>query len=385
MRILYILKHNPWGIGGGCYACRNYLELFSELFKDSCFDVLICSEYLESRTSKEFVNCTFYPVSPRSKISQYLSPVTQILHRHQRVAVGMIEKNQYDYCIFDHNSIAGSLVGLCKKKGIKTIVLNHNCELEYFRDNNSRLKNFLLLSSVRKNERKAYLECDYNIFLTDEDWGLFKSIYGESRTKAIVGGCFNPKTYVAPSISMKSIVLPSKKHLKMVISGTLGNVQNIDGINFFLNDLLPYVPHNVQIVLAGKNPPVSLIERLNSLSPRVMIVPNPKNIDMIVHDCDIFLCPTRLGGGIKLRIMDGFRNGLPVLTHAVSARGYNEFERVGFMWKFENAIDFENALLEIITRLSEERNLKRQIQNYANEKFSFWNAVFTFKKKMQIM
>lgn len=383
MRILYILKHNPWGIGGGCYACRNYLELFTELFKDSCFDVLICSEYLESQISKDFVNCTFYPVSPRNKISQYLSPITQILHRHQRVAVSMIKKNQYDYCIFDHNSIAGSLVSICKKKGVKTIVLNHNCELEYFRDNNSRLKNLLLLPSVRKNERKAYLKCDYNIFLTDEDQDLFKNIYGESGTKTIVGGCFNPKIYVAPS--MKSIVLSSKKHLKMVISGTLGNVQNLDGINFFLNDLLPYVPNNVQIVLAGKNPPVSLIERLNSLSPRVTIVPNPKNIDMIVHDCDIFLCPTRLGGGIKLRIMDGFRNGLPVLTHAVSARGYNEFERVGFMWKFENAIDFENALLEIISRLSEEKNLKRQIQNYANEKFSFRNAVFIFKKNMQIM
>ena len=157
MRILYILKHNPWGIGGGCYACRNYLELFTEVFKDSCFDVLICSEYLEGRTSKDFVNCTFYPVSPRNKISQYLSPVTQILHRHQRVAVSMIEKNLYDYCIFDHNSIAGSLVSICKKKGIKTIVLNHNCELEYFRDNNSWLKNLLLLPSVRKNERKAYL------------------------------------------------------------------------------------------------------------------------------------------------------------------------------------------------------------------------------------
>ena len=34
MRILYVLKHNPWGIGGGCYACRNYLQLFTTMFAD---------------------------------------------------------------------------------------------------------------------------------------------------------------------------------------------------------------------------------------------------------------------------------------------------------------------------------------------------------------
>lgn len=144
MKILYILKHNPWGIGGGCYACRNYLELFSELFLQDNIDVLICSEYLQNPIVPNLKNCEFIPVPPRSKFSQYLSPITHILHRHQELATKMLQRNHYDYCIFDHNSIAGSLVDLCKQKGIKTIVLNHNCELEYFKDNNSKLKNILL-------------------------------------------------------------------------------------------------------------------------------------------------------------------------------------------------------------------------------------------------
>lgn len=62
MRILYILKHNPWGIGGGCYACRNYLELFSELFKESQIDACICEEYLKQANVNEFPNVSFIPV-----------------------------------------------------------------------------------------------------------------------------------------------------------------------------------------------------------------------------------------------------------------------------------------------------------------------------------
>lgn len=356
MKLLYILKHNPWGIGGGCYACRNYLELFTELFKDSCFDVLICSEYLESQISKDFVNCTFYPVSPRNKISQYLSPVTQILHRHQRVAVSMIKKNQYDYCIFDHNSIAGSLVSICKKKGVKTIVLNHNCELEYFRDNNSRLKNLLLLPSVRKNERKAYLKCDYNIFLTDEDRDLFKNIYGESRTKAIEGGCFYGKDEV-----IEENLLPFNVECPIVvISGTVGNAQNLDGINYFLSELYPSLPDNVSIVIAGKNPPHELIKKIEHF-PNIRVIANPQNILDVVRKCDIFLCPTRLGGGMKLRIMDGLRCGLPVLSHRVSARGYKDFEKKGFMYEFDSADEFSRAFEQIFNLIKQNKQLRKEI------------------------
>ena len=374
MRILYILKHNPWGIGGGCYACRNYLELFTELFKDSCFDVLICSEYLEGRTSKDFVNCTFYPVSPRNKISQYLSPVTQILHRHQRVAVSMIEKNLYDYCIFDHNSIAGSLVGICKKKGIKTIVLNHNCELEYFRDNNSWLKNLLLLPSVRKNERKAYLKCDYNIFLTDEDRDLFKNIYGESGTKTVVGGCFLRKGDV-----INHSVMPfNAACVKLVISGTIGNVQNRDGINFFLDELYEYLPENIEVVITGRNPTEEIIKKVAKLK-NVSIIANPADILEIVGKCDVLVCPTRLGGGMKLRLIDGLRCGLPVISHKVSARGYTAFVNKGFVCQFETAEEFGSCLVKVIDLIQNGKIDKTIIGKCAEDIFSFEAALKRLK------
>ena len=374
MRILYILKHNPWGIGGGCYACRNYLELFTEVFKDSCFDVLICSEYLESQISKDFVNCTFYPVSPRNKISQYLSPVTQILHRHQQVAVSMIKKNQYDYCIFDHNSIAGSLVSICKKKGIKTIVLNHNCELEYFRDNNSWLKNLLLLPSVRKNERKAYLKCDYNIFLTDEDRDLFKNIYGESGTKTVVGGCFLRKGDV-----INHSVMPfNAACVKLVISGTIGNVQNRDGINFFLDELYEYLPENIEVVITGRNPTEEIIKKVAKLK-NVSIIANPADILEIVGKCDVLVCPTRLGGGMKLRLIDGLRCGLPVISHKVSARGYTAFVDKGIVCQFETAEEFGSCLVKVIDLIQNGKIDKTIIGKCAEDIFSFEAALKRLK------
>ena len=376
MRILYVLKHNPWGIGGGCYACRNYLQLFSEVFQGAEMDVCICKEYLTPERKKEYPMAHFYPVAPRGFIGKVMTTFTGVMHRHQETVKALLKSNHYDYCVFDHNSIAGSLVRFCKNSGVKTIVLNHNCEYDYFKDNNSLLKRLLFLYQVKKNERKSYLNCDYNIFLTEEDKEQFAEMYGVSNTNAIVGGCFYSKNDHHHSLS--EIKPFRKEHLKMVISGTMGNVQNMDGINYFLDELLPLVPEDIRIVLAGKNPPVSLLDRIKPMSPRVIVIPNPKDMDSIVQDCDIFLCPARLGGGMKLRVMDGFRNGLPVLAHTVSARGYRNFEKCGMMWEFGTAEEFLKSLTSILNNISSNCLKKNLIVSYSYNCFSFCQSVKRF-------
>lgn len=342
MKILYILKHNPWGIGGGCYACRKYLELFTTVFAGAKFEACICEEYLKDARLEDFPNVTFIPVKPRSKISKILTPLTGLLHRHYDTVKQLIRRNKYEYCVFDENGIAGSLVKYVSEYGVKTIVLNHNCQYEYSRDNIvSPLERMLILPVVKRCERVSYINCDYNIFLTEEDKELFAVRYGVSGTHGVVGGCFYGKGEKAVNNGLKPL---RKESLRMVISGTMGNVQNMDGISYFLDELLPFVPEDVDVVLAGKNPPESLVEKARQTKRHIEIIPNPENMDAIVGDCDIFLCPARLGGGMKLRVMDGFRNGLPVLAHSVSARGYSAFEREGVMAKFENKEQFAKCI-----------------------------------------
>lgn len=373
MEILYILKHNPWGIGGGCYACRNYLELFSGLFSQDNIDVLICSEYLQNHIDANLKNCKFIPVPPRSKFSQYLSPITRILHRHQEFTTKMLQRNHYDYCIFDHNSIAGSLVDLCKKKGVKTIVLNHNCEQEYFKDNNSKLKNILLLSSVQKNEKNAYLKCDYNIFLTEEDKEIFKRLYGTSQTTSIIGGCFLRKEEIISETDS-----PFNDKLKIVISGTMGNVQNKDGILYFLNELYQHIPEDMEIILTGRNPSEEIIN-LCKLHNNIQLIANPENILDIVEKCDIFVCPTRLGGGMKLRLIDGLRCGLPVISHKVSARGYSSFEKKGIVISFESPEEFKNCVDSLIQKIKKGEINKRYVKQEAKKHLGFQSALDRMK------
>lgn len=376
MRILYILKHDPWGIGGGCYACHNYLEAFYEVFKGSEMEILVCAEYLVYGKIGELPNVRFIGVNERQLVSKLLSPVTGEMHRFQSVATKLLKANQYDLCIFDHNCIAGSLVKLCKGRGVKTIVLNHNCEFEYYRDNHpSVLHRILLLPVVKQNERRAYQLCDYNIFLTKEDKELFAQLYGASDTTKVVGGCFMRKGEQLDTNALKPF---NERKLKAVISGTIGNVQNLDGINYFLNELYPCVPKGMEVVIAGKNPPAELVKRLKEFS-NIELIANPRDMDAVLRDCDIFLCPTRLGGGMKLRVMDGLRNGLPVIAHKVSARGYSAFYETGCLEAFKGKEDFEKILIKLIEDIKSSRINKEDIVAHTIEELSFETAIVNLK------
>lgn len=92
MRILYVLKHNPWGIGGGCYACRNYLQLFTTMFADDKIDACICEEYLKNADVSEYPNVSFIPVKQRSKLSKVLTPINGQLHRHYHQAIQLMKQ-----------------------------------------------------------------------------------------------------------------------------------------------------------------------------------------------------------------------------------------------------------------------------------------------------
>ena len=389
MRILYIVRHNPWGIGGGCYACRCYLDAFTTVFADEQLDVCLCAEYLKDNDNLNpnlngnlYPNVHFVKVTERSKVEKVLSPITGLLHRFDHTARRMLKSKKYDYCIFDHNSIAGPLVGLCKELGVKSVVINHNCEYEYYRDNHSKLMRTMFLRHVRNAERNSCLGCDYNIFLTEEDKDLFEHLYGHSESNSIVTGCFDTDKGAWPQAADSKSMAPK---LRLVISGTIGNVQNMDGIDFFLKELLPHIPKDAEVVVAGKNPPADLASRIEMLNMQdscapVTLIPNPKDIMTIVCACDIFVCPTRLGGGLKLRVMDGLKAGLPVIAHQVSARGYSAFKKEGMLWSFENNEDFRTCIHEVIKKLTEGSLKKSQIQNFAAQQFSLESKVSMLKE-----
>ena len=79
-----------------------------------------------------------------------------------------------------------------------------------------------------------------------------------------------------------------------------------------------------------------------------------------------YICPTCKGGGVKLRVMDGLRAGLPVLTHEISARGYEPFLGIT-LFPYHDQASFRDSLVRM---LALHPDVKETLQVYSDH-FSF--------------
>jgi hypothetical protein len=378
-KILYILKHNPWDIGGGCYVSAAYLNAFTELFQTYQIDLCLCEEYITDINVNLLKQYNVIPVKERTLLSKIFSFLSGRLHRHTFSVKKLLKQNSdYEYCIFDHSAIAGSLVKHINGLGIKTITIHHNYEPAYFQDNtNNPILKKLILPQVIKNEKIAFRHTTYNLFLTKENCEIFNRTYGNLASNSYVIGSFESSR--GNSLSEFKQTKEKGKKLTFIITGSLSNVQNIDGIRYFFNELYSLIPKKYKIIIAGKNPTIEIVNLAKKYT-NIVLIPNPKNMLDVLKLADIYICPARLGSGIKVRIMDGLRLGLPVITHEVASRGYEVFKKNKFLVSFSTKEEFKIELTSLISMiLSNQINTNRIQELYLND-FSFESGVSRLKE-----
>ena len=268
------------------------------------------------------------------------------------------------------SSISGKLWKLTKHLGIKLVTIHHNFEPEYFADNTKGIHRMIFLPHVRKLEKEAYLNSDYNLFLTNQDKEKFIKEYGHNQKYNDVIGVFEFSDYANPYF-----VSDFGEKLTFVITGSLCTMQGVDGIKYFFDELYQYLPQDCNVIISGRNPQDE-VKSMCEAHDNVKLIPNPTNMSEVISSGDIYLCPTRVGGGIKLRVMDGLRLGLPVITHTCSARGYDVFFDTPYLKSFTSQYEFRNAIKEVSC----------QVRSYSKtEVIQKYNKCFSYQEGLARM
>ena len=375
MRILFVTKDNPFGVGGGDFATHAYLLALSELSNGN-IDVFLRDDIEIDRSLK----ANYFVVPERNILSRIISLFTGHLHRNvNAVRKRLAEGVKYDYCVFNNCKTATGLIKQVRKLGIKVITIHHNVEPEYVRDNTPNpLHRVLLLHLVKKAERQSYMLSDYNLFLTRQDMESFSRLYRNNDSVKGVIGTFEFNQI--PDISPKAC---DALHLTFAITGSLCLTQGIDGVRYFFEELYQYLPEGSKVIVSGREPTQEVQDLCNSHA-NVQLIPNPKDMNEVINHADIYICPTRLGGGLKLRVMDGLRLGIPVITHATSAKGYDAMIDAGCVSVFTNQVEFSSQLNTIIDKIRNGAINRPLIRQRYEEVFSFEAGLERMKSILQI-
>lgn len=363
MRFLFITKDSPYSLGGAGFATHAYLRALSDVCHGD-IDVFMADSIREDDSIKVHA---FFRVPERSFFNKVLSLFTGELSRYAGPVIDHLKNDSnYDVCIFNNCKVTPSIIDYVKRQGIKIVTIHHNVEVEYVRDNtpNPFLRR-LLIRKVSKAEKHSYHMSDLNLFLTESDKDAFEKMYwGNNSFNTVIG------TYEFKELPLIKEKVFSEERLCVAITGSLCTVQGIDGVKYFFSELIDAIPKSTRIIISGRTPSQEVVWLCNK-HDNVTLIPNPIDMNEVINEADIYICPTRLGGGLKLRIMDALRLGIPVLSHACSARGYDAFEKSGFFYSFNNGQELYSAIEELISNLRKGRISRAVIQNkYANQ-FSY--------------
>lgn len=131
--------------------------------------------------------------------------------------------------------------------------------------------------------------------------------------------------------------------MRLLFLGTLTWEPNVSGIEWFLDEVYPKL-NDVRLVIAGKG--ISEHLREKALAAGAKVLGYVEDVNDVYDNCDVMIVPLFMGSGQRVKIIEAFSKGMPVITTSTGVEGlhYRDGENVV---KANSARDFVAAVARL--------------------------------------
>jgi glycosyltransferase involved in cell wall biosynthesis len=163
-------------------------------------------------------------------------------------------------------------------------------------------------------ERRAFGEADGVVAVSEEDAEAIRVRFGGRRVVVVDNGVDTDQFRPGPGPRDPGLIL---------FLGSLDWRPNLDAVDRLLACVFPAVLErepSARLAIVGRNPPEALRRRA-ALLPNVELHANVADVRPFLHRSALMVVPLRIGGGSRLKILEAFAAGLPVVSTRVGAEG----------------------------------------------------------------
>lgn len=199
---------------------------------------------------------------------------------------------------------------------------------------------------LRKLERRAARAAAVNLVVSRLDGDQLDAIAPGAAVEVVENGV--DTEYWKPS---------SHSGRGIVFAGTLGWYPNRDAVEFLLSDIWPALlarGANRRLVVVGRDPPPAA--RAAAADRRVEVTGFVPDVRPYLRDASIYVCPMRVGGGTRLKILDALAMAKPLVSTAIGVEGLDLVEGQHYL-RAETADDFVRQIL----RLESDTSLRERL------------------------
>ena len=233
-----------------------------------------------------------------------------------------IKENDYDIIYFEHLQMY-KYFNSFDRKNVKFVLDQQNSESEivyrtYQNSNNFLKKIFLNIeyNKIRKFEKKALSDVDKIYALSENDVESMKRLNVNLRNFSVI-----PIGVIDNGIINKKE--DKNKKLTLMFIGTLTWNPNNHGILWFVRNVIPKLNESgieYDLYIVGKNPSEELKELCESYN-NIFVTGYVDDVDEMYVKSDVMVVPLFVGSGQRVKIIESFSKGIPVISTSIGAEG----------------------------------------------------------------
>lgn len=189
--------------------------------------------------------------------------------------------------------------------------------------------------------------------------------------------CPDGKTILAENgvDTKKFKLLPVNRSKKILFVGTMNYFPNVDGALFLVQSIMPHIwrrDPDIRLCIAGSNIPKQIRNLGNDR--RIEIIADAPDIREIAAQCCVSTVPLRLGGGTRIKILEAFAMGLPVVSTAKGCEGLAGEDGRNLFIR-DNPEEFASAVLTAVNNNELSEALRQNSRKLVEEQYD-WQKIF---------
>lgn len=212
-------------------------------------------------------------------------------------------------------------------------------------------------------ERDVWDHVDLRIALTQDDYSEITKQAGSENTLLISDGIDHLKNYSGDNIPKENCDLESRKYILYV--GNFEYSPNADAAKYLIDEIYPQIREkfpDVELFVVGNKGEIQLQEYISR--PGVVITGWADDLRCYYQNAQMCLYPLRMGGGIKVKILEALTNNKVVVTTPIGAQGIPVVEKSG-LHVGNDVKDIVEISCNMLGQILENPNM-RDVDNTAN-------------------
>jgi glycosyltransferase involved in cell wall biosynthesis len=155
---------------------------------------------------------------------------------------------------------------------------------------------------------------------------------------------------------------------------------NVEGVLWFARCVLPLVAEKVpgvKFTIVGKNPPpaVRALESESGSTAVIQVTGYAADPQPFLESAGVFIIPLLSGGGMRVKILDAWRWGLPVVSTPVGAEGIEVRDGENILIA-ETAEAFAQSISRVLTDPELNQTLRENGRRWVEEHYH-WQKTYT--------